>query len=94
MNSTPEVNLQKRQVFFLKNNSPNATKIAVAEIMNEFVCHLPWHILQTAAFYNFASEKIENIKGWDAMLLAGIDAIINDPNSRKYMRILELLYIF
>ena len=83
MNSTPEVNLQKQQVHFSPNYCLTQTEITVAEIMNEFVCHLPWHILQTASFYNFVGDRFENIKGWDAALLAGMDAIIKNPNSRK-----------
>jgi len=51
--------------------------------MNEFVCHLPWHILQTASMFHLFSEKLENIKGWDALLLSAIDDIIKDPNSGK-----------
>ena len=83
MNSTPEANLQKQQVDFFLNFSLTQTKITVAEIMNEFVCHLPWHILQTASFYNYVGDRFENIQGWDVALLAGMDAIIKNPNSRK-----------
>jgi len=65
------------------NAGSQSAKTTVAEIMNEFVCHLPWHILQTASFYNYVGDRFENIKGWVVALLAGMDAIIENPNSPK-----------
>ncbi|CBY07567.1 unnamed protein product [Oikopleura dioica] len=71
------------------NSGSQSAKTNVAEIMNEFVCHLPWHILQTASMFHLFSEKLENIKGWDALLLSAIDDIIKDPNSAKCVKAAE-----
>jgi hypothetical protein len=63
---------------FNANGSP--VTITYAQVSNEFFCHLPWHILQTAAFYNVFSESVPELKGVDALFLYAMDAILKDPN--------------
>ena len=60
------------------------TKNSDAQVSNEFICHLPWHILQTAAFYNVFSQSVPELKGVDALFLYVMDAILKDPYYRKY----------
>ena len=60
------------------------TKNSDAQVSNEFFCHLPWHMLETAAFYNAFSATVPEIKGVDALFLYAMDAILTDPFFRKY----------
>ena len=60
------------------------TKNSDAQVSNEFICHLPWHMLQTAAFYNAFSAMVPELEGIDALYLYAMDAILKDPFFRKF----------
>jgi len=72
---------------FNANGSP--VTITYKEIINEFVCHLPWHMLQTAAFYNVYSLVEPGLKGVDAIFLYTMDAILKDPSFPKCTKAAE-----
>lgn len=72
---------------FNANGSP--VTITYDQIANEFFCHLPWHLLQTAAFYNVLSEAEPSIKGVDALFLYAMDAILKDPFFPKCASVAE-----
>ena len=63
--------------------STYTSKNLADQISNEFICHLPWHVLQTAAFYNVFSEFEPGLKGIDALFLYAMDAILKTPGYRK-----------
>ncbi|CBY39215.1 unnamed protein product, partial [Oikopleura dioica] len=70
-------------------NAGNTVAITFDEIFNEFICHWPWHILQTAVFYNALSEFEPSISGVDALFLFGMDAVLKDPNFPQCRRATE-----
>ena len=55
-------------------------RLLAAEITNEFICHLPYSILQLAAFYHSFG-----LKPFDEYTLYAMDAILKDKNFRKYL---------
>merc|ERR1712037_63441 len=72
---------------FNANGSP--VTITSDQISNEFICHLPWQILQTAAFYNVFSEFEPGLKGIDALFLYGMDGILKFPGYPKCKKTTE-----
>ena len=54
-----------------------------AEIMNEFFCHLPYHVLEVTSLLHTLIAFNPALKGYDEMLLNGLDAFLKNAHIRK-----------